>query len=337
MPAVVKCPNGCKLRVPASKAFDSFQCPKCSASIRIPPDETDRFQANPKSILNATLSSELVNFVSDDILFIDGSRDDDELKNPSSAYTSNNVIPPEIPVEHRQSNLSTSPIEAAITPPTIPSEEPGDDAPDPAKEKEAFQVLTKSIDEEESKIRELEETLSQARSSHGSMLDFVNQWINDKENLGIVHNKQICGRAYSLSWAMIVIGTFLLGPVIYTMIGWIGKDYHLPLGRWSYMLIFFSAIQFLYALFLSQIPDWTSTRFVSYLMLGMTVFTTFLLSVSMLSGSDSSLFRFLELSVSERGKVSGWLLVMLIGFGLMSYLCGRTTQFWMEEEARRVV
>lgn len=337
MPAVVKCPNGCKLRVPASKAFDSFQCPKCSASIRIPPDETERFQSNPKSILNATLSSELVNFVSDDILFIDGSRDDDGVKNPSSAHTSKNVVPPEIPVEHSQPNLNTSPIETVIVPPMIPSVKAGDDLADPAKEKEAIEVLTKSIDKEESKIRELEETISQARSNHGSMLDFVNQWINHEENPGIVHNKQICGRAYSLSWAMIVIGTFLLGPVIYTMIGWIGKDYHLPLGRWSYMLIFFSAIQFLYALFLSQIPDWTSTRFVSYLMLGMTVFTTFLLSVSMLSGSDSSLFRFLELSISERGKVSGWLLVMLIGFGLMSYLCGRTTQSWMEEEARRVV
>ena len=331
MPTVVKCPNGCKLRVPSSKAFDSFQCPKCGASIRIPQNEIKRFQSDPKSVLIATLSTELVNSVSEGILFIEGSRDEDELENPISAH--NEVAPPEIPVEYSQANLNTSSIEAAI----VPSAVPPNQAVDPAKEKEAIQVLTKSIDEEESKIRELEETISQARSSQGSIFDFVNPWVINEENPGVIHNKQICGRAYSLSWAMIVVGTFLLGPVIYTMIGWIGKDYHLPLGRWSYILIFFSAIQFLYALFLNQIPDWTSTRFISYLMLGMTVFTTFLLSVSMFSGSDSSLFRFLQLSISERGKVSGWLLVMLIAFGMMSYLCGRTTQTWMEEEARRAV
>lgn len=335
MPTVVKCPNGCKLRVPSSKAFDSFQCPKCSASLRIPQNEIKRFQSDPKSVLIATLSTELVNSVSEGILFIEGSRDEEELENPRSTH--DEVAPPEIPVEYSQANLNTSSIEAAIVPPAVPPNQAVDEASDPAKEKEAIQVLTKSIDEEESKIRELEETISQARSSQGSIFDFVNPWVINEENPGVIHNKQICGRAYSLSWAMIVIGTLLLGPVIYTMIGWIGKDYHLPLGRWSYMLIFFSAIQFLYALFLSQIPDWTSTRFVSYLMLGMTVFTTFLLSVSMLSGSDSSLFRFLELSISERGKVSGWLLVMLIGFGMMSYLCGRTTQTWMEEETRRAV
>lgn len=348
MPAVVKCPNGCKLRVPISKAFDAFQCPKCKASLWIPTAETERFQANPKSVIQATLSSEISDVISDDILFLGGTRDDNEkdVTDPSevrneiaTAGPTPNSIPAEIPVTvvlPNSNEFVNSDPEELILPPVIPGASPAETI-EPVQENQAFQVLTQSINEEESKIHDLEKTISDARSNHRSMFGFMKQWFTNEENPGVSHNKQISGRAYSLAWAMIVIGVFLLGPVMYTMIGWIEKDYHLPLGRWSYMLIFFAAIQFLYALFLSQIPDWTATRFVSYFMLGMTVFTTFLLAISMLSGNDSSFFRFLELSVTERGKVSGWLLVMLIGFGMMSYLCGRTTQSWMEEESRRVV
>ena len=348
MPAVVKCPNGCKLRVPISKAFDAFQCPKCEASIWIPTAETERFQANQKSVLQATLSSEISDVISEDILFLGGTRDDNEkdVTDPSevrneiaTAGPTLNSNPAEIPVTvvlPNSNEFGNSDPEELIIPPAIPGPSTAE-AIEPVQENQAFQVLTQSIDEEESKIHDLEKTISDARSIQHSTFGFMKQWFTNEENPGVSHNKQISGRAYSLAWAMIVIGIFLLGPVIYTMIGWIEKDYHLPLGRWSYMLIFFSAIQFLYALFLSQIPDWTATRFVSYFMLGMTVFTTFLLAISMLSGNDSSFFRFIELSVTERGKVSGWLLVMLIGFGMISYLCGRTTQSWMEEESRRVV
>ncbi len=348
MPAVVKCPNGCKLRVPISKAFDAFQCPKCEASIWIPTAETERFQANQKSVLQATLSSEISDVISEDILFLGGARDTDEKEMNNGSGVPNEIAtagenlsfnPNEIPVTiiPKESNeFGSSEPEELTRPPALPVALAADKNK-PGQENQAFQVLTHSIDEEESKIDDLEKTLSEARSNQYSTFGFMKQWFANEENPGVSHNKQISGRAYSLAWAMIVIGIFLLGPVIYTMIGWIEKDYHLPLGRWSYMLIFFAAIQFLYALFLSQIPDWTATRFVSYFMLGMTVFTTFLLAISMLSGNDSSFFRFIELSVTERGKVSGWLLVMLIGFGMMSYLCGRTTQSWMEEESRRVV
>ena len=89
---------------------------------------------------------------------------------------------------------------------------------------------------------------------------------------------------------MVVIGLFLLSPIVYTMVNWIGKDYHQPLGRWSFFLLFFSSVQFLYAFFLSQIPDWSTTRLVSYLMLTMTVFATFLLSIALLGTSDSGFF-----------------------------------------------
>ena len=133
---------------------------------------------------------------------------------------------------------------------------------------------------------------------------------------------------------MVVIGVLLLGPVMYTMMQWVGKDYHMPLGRWSFMLIFFSAIQFLYAFFLFQLPDWSSTRFVSYLMLLMTVMSSFMLAVAYLSQESNNFFNFLQLSVTNQQLVCSWLTVMSIGFGLMSYLCGRTTQNWMEEEKR---
>ncbi|MEC9093577.1 MAG: hypothetical protein VX438_12770, partial [Planctomycetota bacterium] len=181
----------------------------------------------------------------------------------------------------------------------------------------------------------LSEEQAKRESIANRSVKLFSRWLTDEENPGTFQNAENCWKAYALSWALVIIGIFLLGPVIYTMLGWIGKDYHLPLGRWSLLLVFLSAFQFLYAVFLFQIPDWTTTRLVSYLMLAMTVFSTCLLAITLLSQENSSFFKYLQLSIVDKGKISSWLTVMSIGFGMMSYLCGRTTQQWMKEESRR--
>lgn len=346
MPAVVKCPNGCKLRVPARKLFDTFPCPKCSASLFVSKDQIDLHEAEPNVVLHANLSSDLVEVVSDDIIFLEGESSHllvEVIEESEELLSSGSQTPEPPPVVDQQPSDQVFADEAdrhlidseILHPETISHSNLMVPANQSLAETSMAEV-DKSLEDEETEINRLEKKLAQAQKDRQGGTPFFSKWFEHPDNPGVVQNKQNRWKAYSLSWAMVIIGIFLFGPVAYTMIQWIGKDYHLPLGRWSYLLIFFSAFQFLYALFLFQIPDWTTTRFVSYLMLVMTMFSTCMLAVALLSQESNNFFNFLQLSIVNKGQVCGWLTVMSIGFGLMSYLCGRTTQLWIKEESRRL-
>lgn len=374
MPAVVHCPNRCKLQVPVRKLFESFQCPKCKVTLIVSQEQVDFFQEDRTHILEANLSSDLAEMVSDGVLFLEGSSDEfqtqaqgsqEEISTPDGLLqSSSSENPPKLESDG-----------GAISPPPIPHlaesdlvsaevQTSGNDAPDladtsPKKQRPVWQPTGLETDVGEDDLTKKSQVLPKPLEFDGlgespgkagpmeepsSRKTRLERWgesilgnLTDSENPGVIHSLEISWRAYSLAWAMVVIGLFLLSPIVYTMVNWIGKDYHQPLGRWSFFLLFFSSVQFLYAFFLSQIPDWSTTRLVSYLMLTMTVFATFLLSIALLGTSDSGFFRFLQLSVMEKGKICGWLLIMVIGFGMLSYLCGRTTQSWVEDESRRAI
>lgn len=373
MPAVVKCPTGCRLRVPARKLLDTIRCPKCNTSIFFSKDQIEKFQADQKHVLQGIQSSELVEVASEEIVFLEGEanqllvevNDDtqtaessskkdasppqDALPNlpanprpappPLANQASSQPLPPQIEQPARQAPIPPTP---ATQPTPAPPHQAnaGNRMTNPAPTDHLGSV-DKTLEDEASEIDRLEQKLAAEKSKRESLsslgLQYFSKWFVHAENPGVVHNKEIRWKAYSLAWAMLVIGLFLLGPVGYTMLQWIGKDYHMPLGRWSLLLLFFSSFQFLYAMFLAQIPDWTTTRFISYLMLVMTVFSSFTLAIALLSQDGNGLFNFLQLSMMDKGKVVGWLCIMSIIFGMMSYLCGRTTQLWMDEEARRAL
>lgn len=391
MPAIVRCPNGCKLQVPVRKLFDNFQCPKCSSSLFVSQNQIDRFQDDRKHILKANLSSDLVEISSEDIIFLDGESTNllvdvsDELSKKNQA--DQNPEPPPV-VDHTPSDIVFTNESKSLAQPITPDLKPGQlpTVPDPTPDQQNQKAVAKKQLEPRPpvqpepgihsqpipplppgtpQIKELPPAVPQPTDSNSGVgakqsainksapdqadsktdlnnrsqktnqpATWIDRFFNDPENPGVLHRLEKRWKAYSLGWAMVVIGIFLLGPVIYTMLQWIGKDYHLPMGRWSYLLIFFSGFQFLYALFLFQLPDWSSTRFVSYLMLLMTVMSSFMLAVAYLSQEANNFFNFLQLSVVNKNLVCSWLTVMAIGFGLMSYLCGRTTQQWIGEEKR---
>ena len=389
MPAIVRCPNGCKLQVPVRKLFDSFQCPKCSNSLFVAQNQIDEFEKNRKHVLEANLSSDLTEISSADIIYLEGAPADllvevveeNQKTAPepppvvdhsvSDAYFANETdpfakpVPPPIQTGPSESNIekpglseltdSTDLVEEVPPPISVPAAETASAAPsdhamanDSAKLEPENKAVSKSSQSNSRSKKTKESNSGSGMGKHDSRpdpvtqsvaavdppKDFLIRWFSNSENPGVEHRSENRWKAYSLAWAMVVIGVLLLGPVMYTMMQWVGKDYHMPLGRWSFMLIFFSAIQFLYAFFLFQLPDWSSTRFVSYLMLLMTVMSSFMLAVAYLSQESNNFFNFLQLSVTNKQLVCSWLTVMSIGFGLMSYLCGRTTQNWMEEEKR---
>ena len=409
MPAVVRCPNGCKLSVPVRKLAETNQCPKCDAIFSVSIDQLDEFQANSRQVLQGFHAEEEGEVDPAVIIFLEGESTDllTDLPSPSKSTpppipTTETATPHKVdpspdskqderpipspgdavPVESSDHPIpdvhfpEPTPLPASLPTPKAPKESPGPDAkggsvtpshpvggstsagstssgsaftaenlqppipPLPAG-LAAGVPMGELLQDDEGALEQgstsPQQTEASTHAKAGDRIPLLLRWLDDKENPGVHHNREIRWKAYSLSWAMVVIGIFLIGPVIYTMLQWIGKDYHLPLGRWSFLLIFFAAFQLLYGFFLFQIPDWTTTRFVSYLMLVMTVFSSCLLAVALLSQGGNGFFDFLELSVLSKGRVAGWLAVMSIIFGLMSYLCGRTTQTWIREESRRTV
>lgn len=362
MPAIVKCPNGCKLRVPVRKLLERFDCPKCTTTIFVDRDQIRLFRKTPETTLTAIRASDLMEIepAPDEVIYLSG----------EAANLLVEVVESETEIPEPPPVVDQAPSDAVFAkeadkhridsevvgpkPPPVPTDPPPSEpkttqspAPPPGPAKPVAPLLStdglnsidRSIDQMEADVQRLESAVAKQRSRQETfsqrLMTRIGSWFRDPENPGVVHNSENRWKAYSLGWAMVVIAILILGPIIYTMLQWIGQDYHRPLGRWAVLLVFFSAFQMLYALFLFQLPDWTATRFVSWLMLGMTIFCSFLLSIGYLSRENNAFYSFLELSIVQQDIVCGWLLVMSIVFGMMSYLCGRTTQLWMREEARR--
>ena len=123
MPAVVRCPNGCKLRVPVRKLFDTIQCPKCAVALLVTKEQIEKFQADQTHVLTASHSSDLVELVSDSIVSPEGESNNllgkvtrESVTSPKPPGQGSANHPPPIPVETHQQTFSPQPVPPHLLP-----------------------------------------------------------------------------------------------------------------------------------------------------------------------------------------------------------------------------
>ena len=104
--------------------------------------------------------------------------------------------------------------------------------------------------------------------------------------------------------------------------------------RWAYVLLLVAMLQLAYAIYLVQIPDWSSVWVVSIATLLLATTYATLMSIRLLSGDTNGVIRFLDLhdNAFSSGQEAGWCLIMLILTGLVSYLAGRFGARWYLEQ-----
>lgn len=101
--------------------------------------------------------------------------------------------------------------------------------------------------------------------------------------------------------------------------------------RWAYVLLLASAIQLAYAVYLMQLPDWSTAWVVALVTLVMaTGYAMFLaIAIAILARPDSQIIDILQLADNGYGKkAAGWCLIMLSISSLLAYFSGRISVRW---------
>jgi len=102
-------------------------------------------------------------------------------------------------------------------------------------------------------------------------------------------------------------------------------------SRWAYGLLLVSGVQLAYALYLIQLPDWSTVRVVSVVTLVLATAYAMLLAITMLLTEESPIIQFLGLSDKMYpNKAAGWCVILLGISSLLAYLGGRISMRWRQ-------
>jgi hypothetical protein len=138
---------------------------------------------------------------------------------------------------------------------------------------------------------------------------------------------------YQLGAALGVMALFALLPAAMDVIEHLRTPDSPGIPRWVFALMLACGLQLAYAVYLFQLPDWSTVWVVSLAMLVLTTVYAMLFGLTTLADDQSLLIRWLELGDKLAGKkAAGWCLILLSLSSLMAYLCGRTSVRWHRAE-----
>ena len=98
---------------------------------------------------------------------------------------------------------------------------------------------------------------------------------------------------------------------------------------WAYFVFFFSGIQLAYAIYMVQLPDWSTARVVMIVSALVSVLYATFMGVALMAGADNAIIAALGLSTQQTaGYVTPWCCMMTMLMSLLTYFLVRTTLRW---------
>lgn len=142
---------------------------------------------------------------------------------------------------------------------------------------------------------------------------------------------QIAG-AFQLAGIILAVALFSMSPA-----AWETWDYlqapDVPLKKWALVLVVLGLVQIGYAIFIAQIPDWTSAWVVSLASLALAGGYGALLGIAVMSAEESGLISLLQLNHEMADqKVTFWSIAMISATSLLSWYAGHMSAIWHRVE-----
>ncbi len=135
--------------------------------------------------------------------------------------------------------------------------------------------------------------------------------------------------ARTIGWCLALLSAISVLPVAIAL--W--RSHSIALERWALGLLILAALQLSYAVYLVQLPDWSSMRVVSIVTLGIAALYAVLAGMRMLAAPGNSVLEALELEgnlFSSRQQIL-WCFAMMLLTSSLSYLAGRASGRWSRE------
>lgn len=332
MPLIVRCPNGCIIRVPRARAGTMIRCTECKSVIqlrRLTPveatgDQTIEIQGSPVEVHPVPVEDPAWASAAGQL----GPRS----PTGAEANTGNSV---EVPSQTDDATLpSASHSDRAIEDIAGQGElDPFEiSVPQPARLRFARTHRKREPalrTDQRPKGDKSEGEFDVGAPPSDTPLEFEGIQIDD-EGVAIRFDYEFRFLSQFFAMCIGVMGLVLIVPSLLAWSGWAVLPVE-PLGsRWIFIMIFLGALHIVYAIFLFQVQDRSALWSVSLFLLLVGCVHGVFTAGTWLDGGSGPVSRFLQLPPSETAAVTLWCFLHLCFSALLSYLCGRQALRWYQ-------
>lgn len=140
--------------------------------------------------------------------------------------------------------------------------------------------------------------------------------------------------AYILSICFAAAALFSAAPAVWDIVQYAQAVEGAYVARWALVVLALGVVQVAYAIYLAQLPDWTSGWVITLFALATAAIYAAMLGVTLIAGDDSRLIRSLQLTeFMATGRASMWCLCMTTIMATLAFFGGRTSLRWRLAEA----
>ena len=361
MPLRISCPEGHTLVVSQARAGSTLRCPKCSLPIVIPPPAPVR-NASLVDVAMSALVEEQESAVAvagepvpppvvsppvevtpppiwtpppKSRAIVEPAQEEKAETNresiPAADQASEKLPQPEsIPIPVTQPEPVVQPVADAEPPPPVKPEIVADVTPIPAPA-DANQESNPAEGNGDAKATRPE--LTPATSATKSIPEAAAS-TDDDPPLVPAAGQQVA--AWILSLALAAAALFGAAPAIWDLIQYAQAAEPTIVPRWALALIAIGIVQIAYAVYLAQLPDWTSGWIVTLVSLALAALYAGMLGITLIAGAESSLVRGLDLGeVVPTGRAAMWCLCMTTILSTLAFFAGRSSFRWKAAESRQ--
>lgn len=323
MPLRVHCPAGHKLIVPDSRAGKKLRCPRCDAEFvaggteaTVSPapslPEADAAIAPPSTIETAAPLPAVLPQLSPDVAPVESPPPEPVLAPAVDARVTSTELPP-------VAEVAEAVVESLPLP--IPVEWPAPELVEPpplaAVETPAQPVIAEAIEPQPLPEPTLEPQGPPQR---------------------ITPDRHWLPATYWLASGLIVASLFGIAPAVWDVMEYVQfyDEAAAPhVARWALLLFLLGAVQAAYAVYLLQLPDWTSVWVVTLHSLALAGLYALLLGLVLISRDDGWLVGPRGLQLADKlagGQAALWCLAMTCVSIILAFFAGRTSAQWRRAE-----
>jgi hypothetical protein len=99
-------------------------------------------------------------------------------------------------------------------------------------------------------------------------------------------------------------------------------------ARWALLILLVGCVQIAYAVYVVQLPDWSSVWVLALACLALAASYALILALILMSSNDNSILDWLHLDRAPRSKSARWCFMMLSLTSLLAYFAGRFSVRW---------
>jgi hypothetical protein len=357
MPLRISCPEGHTLVVSQARAGQALFCPKCNARIVVPPPAPARNASLVDVAMSALVQEPQLRLLAAD-----------EPEPPPVVGPPALVVPPPVwtPPPKSRAIVETLPDappplpDSDDHPASISPQDPGPGAEEvsaselpeakteitpgteevipPRPQVSAEPATAEQPEDGEPARQESSPDVATAapprRSAEPAAADLAPQLAESDANPPLVLQASQQFHAYVLSLSLIAAALFGAAPAIWDFVQYLQAAEGAFVPRWALALLAIGVIQGAYAVYLAQLPDWTSGWIVTLVSLALAALYAGMLGITLLAAEESFLIRGLDLSESvPTGRAAMWCLCMTTILATLAFFAGRSSFRWKSAEA----